>query len=229
MFFDRVEFSNRQQQLLDNMLPNSICVLAAATLQTRSRDTEYPFRQDSYFNYMCGFPEPQAWWVLSNHADYPQGLSVLFCLDKDPHAEIWHGRRIGPKQAKKQFQATMTFALEDLEDKLLELLDGHQHLYFAQGHNTEVDQFIFSLLAELRSAPKQSQTAPASIVDVRVLLDEMRLIKSEQEINLMQQAATISAQAHIKAMQFAEPGKNEYHLEAQLHHEFDMQGAKHPA
>ncbi|MGS2719678.1 Xaa-Pro aminopeptidase [Paraglaciecola aestuariivivens] len=229
MPIDNTEFIRRQSVLLESMAPNSICVLAAETLHTRSRDTEFPFRQDSYFHYMCGFPEPQAWWVLSNHPDYPQGLSVLFCLEKDPQAEIWHGRRIGPKQAKKAYPVTLAFGLDELEDKLIELLDGHQHLYFAQGHNSEVDNFIFALLQDLRSAPKQSKTAPSSLIDVRTLLDEMRLIKSAQEIELMRHAAQISGQAHIRAMQFAQPGKHEYQLEAQLHHEFAMQGAKHAA
>jgi Xaa-Pro aminopeptidase len=211
------------------MQPNSICLVPAASLVTRSRDTEYTFRQDSYFHYLCGFSEPQAWLVLSNHQQYPAGLSVLFCLDKDPQLEVWHGRRLGPKQAKKQYGYNLTFGLDELDEKLLELIDGHQQLYFAQGHNLEADGLVFELLQGLRDAPKQSRNAPASLIDVRPLLDEMRLIKSEAEMNLMRQAAAISIQAHIRAMKFAQAGKNEYHLEAEIHHEFAMNGAKNPA
>jgi Xaa-Pro aminopeptidase len=226
------EFSNRRKALLAAMQANSICVVPAAHLMTRSRDTEYPFRQDSYFHYLSGFPEPEAWLVLSNQLKQvpkSNGLSILFCLDKDPAAEIWHGRRYGPNAAKKKFAFDMVFSLDELEDKLIELVDGHQNLYFAQGHSPEADAQIFSLLEELRAAPKQTKTAPNNMVDVRPILDEMRLFKSAAEAALMRAAAKISCAAHIRAMQFAQGGKYEYQLQAEIHHEFAMQGAKDPA
>lgn len=226
---DNTEFLTRQQHLLQAMLPNSICLLPAANLVTRSRDTEYPFRQDSYFFYLTGFPEPEGFLVLSNHQEYSQGSCILFCLDKDPTAEIWHGRRFGPKQAKQQFAVNLAFTVDEIEERLLDLIDGHQHLYFAQGHDQATDELVFSLLQNLRDAPKQSKQAPSSLLDVRVILDEMRLVKSSAEIDMMRHAANIATQAHIRAMQFAQSGKNEYHLEAEIHHEFAMQGAKYPA
>ncbi len=226
---DNPEFLTRQKHLLQKMQPNSICLVPASNLVTRSRDTEYPFRQDSYFQYLCGFPEPEAWLVLSNHQEYSKGSCILFCLDKDPAMEIWHGRRLGPKQAKQQYAVNMAFTVDELDERLLDLIDGHQHLYFAQGHNHDADDLVFSLLQALRGAPKQSKQAPSSLIDVRTILDEMRLIKSVSEIDMMRQAAAVATQAHIRAMQFVEAGKNEYHLEAEIHHEFAMHGAKYPA
>lgn len=226
---DNLEFLSRQKCLLQQMLPNSVCVVSAASLVTRSRDTEFPFRQDSYFQYLCGFPEPDAWLVLSNHQEYSNNMSILFCLDKDPTMEIWHGRRCGPKQAKHTYPINMAFAVDELDERLLDLVDGHQNLYFAQGHNPEADELIFAILQALRDAPKQSKQAPSSLIDSRIILDEMRLIKSPYEVEMMRTAATIATQAHVRAMQFAAADKNEYHLEAEIHHEFAMQGAKYPA
>jgi Xaa-Pro aminopeptidase len=223
------EFLSRRQQLLSAMQANSICLVPAAGRVTRSRDTEYPFRQDSYFQYLCGFPEPEAWLLLSNSERYADGLSVLFCLEKDPSAEIWHGRRFGPKKAKLTFQLDMAFTLEDFEEKLLELVDGHESLYFAQGHMDQADGQIFALLEELRAAPKQSKQAPKNIVDLRPILDEMRLFKSEAEVQVMREAARISTTAHKRAMQAAQAGRYEYQLEAEIHHQFAIDGAKHPA
>jgi len=226
---DNTEFLTRQQHLFQAMQPNSICLLPAANLVTRSRDTEYAFRQDSYFQYMCGFPEPEAWLVLSNHHQYSHGMCILFCLDKDPNMEIWHGRRFGPKLAKQQYAVNMAFDIDELDERLFDIMDGHQHLYFAQGHDPDADELVFSVLQALRDAPKQSKNTPASLIDVRIILDEMRLIKSNAEIDMMRHAASIATQAHIRAMQFAQAGKNEYHLEAEIHHEFAMHGAKYPA
>ena len=101
------EFSSRRQALLTAMQANSICVVPAAHLVTRSRDTEYPFRQDSYFHYLTGFPEPEAWLILSNQLEQEpksKGLSILFCLDKDPAAEIWHGRRFWPESCQARIR-----------------------------------------------------------------------------------------------------------------------------
>lgn len=229
MPIDNAEFLTRQKHLLHTMQPNSICLVAASNLVTRSRDTEYPFRQDSYFQYLCGFPEPEAWLVLSNHQQYSKGPCILFCLDKDPAKEIWHGRRTGPKQAEQQYPINTAFAVDELDEELLDLIDGHQHLYFAQGHSHDADYLVLSLLQALRDAPKQSKQAPSSVIDVRVILDEMRLIKSNNEIHMMRQSAAVATQAHIRAMKFVEADKNEYHLEAEIHHEFAMQGAKYPA
>jgi Xaa-Pro aminopeptidase len=226
---DKSEFLTRQKHLLQAMQPNSICLLPAANLVTRSRDTEFPFRQDSYFQYLVGFPEPDAFLVLSNHQKYSQGICILFCLDKDPTMEIWHGRRLGPKQSKRQFAVDLAFAVDEIDERLVDLIDGHQHVYFAQGHDHAADDLVFSVLQALRDAPKQSKQAPSSLIDVRVILDEMRLIKSAAEIDMMRHAAAIATQAHIRAMQFVESGKNEYHLEAEIHHEFAMHGAKYPA
>jgi Xaa-Pro aminopeptidase len=230
------EFSRRRDQLLQAMQANSICLIPAAHLVSRSRDTDYPFRQDSYFHYLIGFPEPQAWLVLSNqrHVSGVQrkdsaGLSILFCLDKDEQAEIWHGRRIGPRQAQRQFAVDRALPLDELDEQLLHLVDGHDNVYYAQGCHAEADELVLGILQALRDAPKQSHHAPASLHDVRVILDEMRLFKSPFELNLMRQAAQISCEAHCRAMRSVAAGKNEYQLEAELHYVFAMHGAKSPA
>ncbi|MFQ3217878.1 MAG: Xaa-Pro aminopeptidase [Paraglaciecola sp.] len=227
--FHKDEFHHRRQALLARMQPNSLCLIPGANLQVRSRDTHYPFRQDSYFQYLSGFPEPDAYLVLSNAEAFPNGLSILFCLAKDPQSEIWHGRRCGPKKAKKQYGMDLAFGVDELEDRLPEVMLDHQHLYFAQGEYDYADELLFSCLETMREAPKQSMPPPGSINDVRPLLDDMRLFKSPAELVLMEEAGRISVGAHIKAMGMAKPGCFEYQLAAHIHHEFAMHGAIHPA
>ena len=222
------EHAERRRRVLEQLAPNSICLVSAASLKTRSNDTEYGFRQDSYFQYLTGFPEQDALLMLSNN-DEGESFSVLFCLDKDPLAEIWHGRRFGPEAAAERFGFDEAYILDEAQDALLDFIDGHQNLYFAQGHEPELDELVFSTLAKLRAAPKQSKTAPANLMDIRPILNEMRLFKSEEELKLMRRAAQISAQAHIRAMQFSQPEVFEYQLEAEIQHEFAMHGAKFPA
>ncbi|WP_416307739.1 Xaa-Pro aminopeptidase [Neptunicella sp. SCSIO 80796] len=221
------EFAQRRQAVIEQMSANSIAVVAAAREVTRSRDTEYAFRQDSDFYYLTGFNEPEAWLILSNSDEHPQ--HILFCRDKDAEAEVWQGRRLGPEQAESQLGIEFCLSINELDEQLLVLLNNKQRLLFAQGQDSQADQRIFAMLADLRNAPKQTRNAPPLIEDIRPLLHEMRLFKSAAEAELMQQAAEISGRAHIRAMNYCRPGVFEYQLEAEIQHEFAMSGARHPA
>ncbi|MCF2856638.1 Xaa-Pro aminopeptidase [Pseudoalteromonas sp. SMS1] len=222
------EFVARRQKLLQNLKNNSVAVIPAASEITRSRDTEFPFRQDSDFFYLTGFKEPDAVLVLSKDKGGAQS-SVLFCRNKDKLAEIWHGRRIGFEKAKSQFAMDETYALSELDSELLTFINGRQTLYFAQGTYNAFDDKIWGVLSTLRGAPKKGYRAPEIIQDIRPLIHEMRLFKSDAEVEIMRQAGKISAQAHIRAMQFAKPGATEYQLEAEIHHHYAMHGARYPA
>ena len=219
----------RRQKVIAQMQPNSACIVPAAQLVTRSNDTEYVFRQDSDFHYLCGFPEPDAVLLLSNSERFDGSDMTLICLPKDQLAEIWHGRRIGADAAIDQFDLDHAFSTDEIEDILLDYLDGHAHLYFAMGQHPAIEELLMTLLQSLRNAPKQSRVAPASILDIRPMLHEMRLFKDQAELAIMRQAAKISCVAHTRAMQFCAPGRHEYQLEAEIHHSFAMQGARSPA
>nr|WP_091991733.1 Xaa-Pro aminopeptidase [Pseudoalteromonas denitrificans] len=223
---DITEFKTRRDNLLQKMDPNSIAIIPAGVELTRSRDTEFPFRQDSDFLYLTGFLEPEAVLVLSPSLE---NQSTLFCRNKDKIAEIWCGRRVGPEQAKDQYLFDQTYALSELKDTLLTLVNGHSVLYYGQGTYADFDEQIWQLLNTLRGGPKKGYKAPAIIKDVRSLVHEMRLFKSENEIDLMRRAALISVQSHIRAMKFSKSGAFEFQLEAELHHHYAMNGARYPA
>ena len=222
------QYRQRQTRLLAKLPEKSVCVIPGADLQTRSRDTEFGFRQHSDFWYLTGFNEPQAWLLLSNHSRFDGDYRALVCLPKDPTMEIWHGRRLGPEQAVCELGYDEAYDTESLADVLTEWLAEHDNLYFPQGEYPQADDAIFDALSTLRNTPKQNK-APATLVDCRPLIHEMRLLKSSDEIAVMRTAADISARAHCRAMTFAHPGCFEYQLEAEIHHEFAMAGARYPA
>jgi Xaa-Pro aminopeptidase len=217
--------------------PSSIVVVPAASLATRSNDTEYPFRQDSDFRYLTGFNEPDAFLVMSNaiiskrtQSNKPDDIAVfMFVQPKDPHAEIWHGRRLGTDAAPDILGVDDAYSVDSIDELLPELLNGHDHLYYCLDKYPDADSIVQSALSECKSAPKQTMLAPSSIVDVSIIIHKMRRIKSAHEIEVMRGAAEISADAHKRAMMFVKPGVFEYQLEAEIHHEFAMRGAKYPA
>ena len=222
------EFIARQDRLLAQCLPNSVCLVPSASLVTRSRDTEYLFRQHSDFWYLTGFDEPDAWLILSNHPRYGASYRAMVCLPKDEQAEVWHGKRLGAEAALSRFSLDEAFETTELDDALLDALQGQENVYFAYGENATAQTHFDNAMEMLRNAPKEA-LAPTSIHDIRPILHEMRVFKSACEVAAMKAACDISAQAHKRAMQFATPGCYEYQLEAEIHHEFAMSGARLPA
>ena len=219
-------YSNRRERLLTSIPNNSVVLVPAAVELTRSRDTEYPFRQDSDIFYLTGFNEPDALLILSkdNSGDT---ASLLLCRPKDQLAEIWQGRRLGPEHAKAVLGLD-ALPNTELENELLKALNQKNTVFYAQGTYASFDAKVADTLATLRRYPKRGYVAPTVQQDLRPVIAEMRLFKDEAEIQLMRQAGLISANAHKRAMQAAKAGVWEYQLEAHILHEFAMHGARFP-
>ncbi|TLU66821.1 Xaa-Pro aminopeptidase [Thalassotalea litorea] len=233
---DVAEFQQRRYRLLAQMPANSVALIPAAKEVTRSRDTEFLFCQDKDFFYLSGFHEPDALLVLvkGDSADTPEKVaanldvneSILFCRDKDPQAEIWHGRRIGPEVAQSEYGVQHTYGLSELEQVMPMYVNGRSSLYFAQGQDKVFDDMVFAILDILRNGAKQGFSAPGTLQDIRPIVAEMRLLKSDAELAIMRSANEISGNAHQRAMKFCQPGKFEYQVEAEILHEFASNGAR---
>lgn len=222
------EFKKRRAHILKKLIkvsPNAVAVIPGAQLQTRSRDTEYPFRQDSDFFYLTGFDEPNALLVLAPSADDPV---QLYCQPTSPSEEVWHGRRLGVDKAADALGVDFAASIDDADDHLFALLDGAEQVFYPHD-KPELAAQLSMIADELRAAPKKGHQAPTAWVDINPWLADMRIIKSAAELNLMRQAAAISVAAHKRAMRFTKPGKFEYQVAAEIHHEFAMHGALSPA
>jgi Xaa-Pro aminopeptidase len=218
------EYSRRRKELMATMGPNSIAVVPAAQQLVRNRDVEYPFRQDSDFHYLSGFDEPDAVMVLL--PGRRQGQYVMFCQERDPDKELWNGYRSGPEGVCANYGADDAFPISDIDDILPGLMEGRERIYYAMGRAQDFDRRIMDWLNTIRSKVRSGAHPPGEFVDLDHLLHEMRLLKSPAELKLMRRAATISAAAHVRAMQVCRPGLNEYHLEAELQHEFMTNGCR---
>jgi Xaa-Pro aminopeptidase len=218
-------FADRRTRLIRTM-GRGIAVIPTAPERVRNRDSHYPYRHDSYFYYLSGFGEPEAAVVLVA-GDQPQTL--LFCREKNPDKEVWDGFRHGPEAARVAFRFDAAYPIGSLDEKLTELLAGQPVLHYSMGHDADWDDRLVAALNRVRADVRSGAHAPAEIRDVRVELDEMRLIKDAHEIADMRRAADISAAAHRRAMCTAAPGRFEYEIEAELMHEFRRCGAQAPA
>jgi len=200
------------KKFIDAIGSNAIAIIPAAHEATRSYDTEYKFRQDSDFHYLTGFPEPDAVAVIDPAAK--KSAYTLYVRPRDPEMETWFGRREGVDGAVKNHGAHKAFSVEKFEADLGKLLDGHDTLYYRFGVDKALDQQIIGYLSGQRVRRLKTAYPPHTIIDPTILIHEMRLHKTDDEAEMMQTAATISAEAHILAMQKVHPGMNEFQVES---------------
>ena len=209
-----------------------VALLPTAPEAPRNRDSDFPYRHDSYFYYLTGFTEPDSWLVID-----ASGTSTLFCRPKDLEREIWDGIRLGPKAAPVSLGVDAAFSVEALAEQMPGLLANQKAVWFPfathKGLETQVDGWLGSVRARARMGAE----CPQSQHDLCRVLDEMRLIKDAHEIAILRRAGKVSADAHVRAMQTSaamlrkpvKGGLREYHLEAELLHEFRRHGSEFPA
>ncbi|MBJ7222364.1 MULTISPECIES: Xaa-Pro aminopeptidase [unclassified Brenneria] len=222
------ELLRRRQTLLEKMAPASAAIIFAAPEATRNADSDYPYRQNSDFWYFTGFNEPEAVLLLVK-SDEKHQHSVIFNRVRDLTAEIWFGRRLGQEAAPAKLGVDRALPFGEIDTQLHLLLNGLDVIYHAQGEYDYADRLVFAALDRLRKGSRQGFIAPATLTDWRPWVHEMRLFKSQAEIDVMRRAGEITALAHIRAMEKCRPGMFEYQLEGEIHHEFTRHGARYPS
>ncbi len=216
----------RRRARLAARLGNGVAIVPTAPECLRNRDAHYPYRYDSYFYYLTGFREPEAVLVLVG-GETPR--SMLFCREKNAEREIWDGFLYGPEAARDAFAFDEACSITELDARMPDLLADRPAVQVHLGSDPLWDGRVLGWVNAVRGRARSGVAAPGDLRDVRVLLDEMRLIKDGHEVALMRRAGDISAAAHRLAMQAARPGVAEYAVEAVLQHEFRRCGAQAPA
>ncbi|MFA5626570.1 MAG: Xaa-Pro aminopeptidase [Thiohalomonadaceae bacterium] len=224
---NRSEFAKRRKRLMQAMSSDTIAILPTANEKKRNRDTEYPYRADSDFYYLSGFPEPEAVAVLIPGRAH--GEFLLFCRERDAEMETWHGRRAGLEGAISKYGADDAFPISDIDEILPGLLENKKRVYYTMGAHADFDRQVMEWINALRNKSRVGVHVPGEFVSLDHLLHDMRLYKTAAELKVMRKAAKIAAQAHLRAMRACRPGMYEYQLEGEILHEFITQGARFPA
>ena len=221
-------YARRRAAVLQKMHAQGggVAIIPTAPEVMRNADADYPYRHDSYFYYLTGFGEPEAVLVLiAGERDQ----AILFCREKNEEREIWDGYRYGPAAAREAFGFDAAFPVDTIEKELPLLMANAPALFYALGSSARLDAQVQGWLNAVRMQVRAGVTAPSAAFDVRTILNEMRLIKDADEIAIMRRAADITSEAHARAMRTSRVGLREYHLEAELLHEFRRNGSQFPA
>ncbi|ENV50623.1 Xaa-Pro aminopeptidase [Acinetobacter junii] len=224
MKLTQADFKQRRDHLAQKMGANSVAIIATRAEMYRNRDADYKYRADSSFYYLTGFAEPKAVAVLETFAEGETYRYSLFCRERNREMEIWNGYRAGVEGAVEIYGADEAFAIDLLDQEIIAKLLNKDRLYFRIGHQAEFDARVSQWIQKADAQQRRGSTSPAEVIQLDRLVDEMRLKKSAQEIELMQIASNISADAHTRAMQSVKPEMMEYALEAELNYIFGKNG-----
>ena len=223
-------YAERRQRVAAQLGAGGIAIIPTAPERQRNRDSDFLFRFDSYFHYLSGFTEPNAWLVIQ--AD---GRSTLFCQPKDLEREIWDGIRVGPEAAPHLLGVDAAFSVAELDQRLPGLLENTDTVWYPFATHNALEGRVNGWLNAVRARVRYGVLCPQVQRDLCAIVDEMRLVKDTHEQDVMRRAAQISARAHIRAMQrcaaMLRAGQDvrEYHLDAELLHEFRQHGSQYPA
>jgi Xaa-Pro aminopeptidase len=222
-----LNFSERRDLLADKVLEDSAIIVSAASVKSRISDTEYSYRQDSNFYYLSGYEEPESLILIRPNQDKER--FIIFCRDRDPLREQWDGFRTGQEGVIQDYGADAAYSINSIDEIMPKLLEGAKNIYFSMSAPCGVDAKISSWVEDIRKNTRSGAEPPQNLLSLDSILHEMRLIKESDEMDLMKQAANITTEAHIRAMQSVRPGMYEYQLEAEYLYAFNKNGARSPA
>jgi Xaa-Pro aminopeptidase len=207
------EFARRRRQLMKMAGPDAVVIIATAPERMRNADAAWPYRQDSDFHYLSGFPEPDA--VLALLPGRQHGEAVLFCRERDAEHERWHGESIGTERAVADYSMDDAFPIDDIDDILPGMIEGRGRVYCHFGREPQFDAQLLGWMRRLRQL-RGGGVVPKEFVALGHLLHDLRLYKSRAELKLMRASAAIAAEAHLAAMAMARAGRHEYEVEAEV-------------
>ncbi len=216
-----------RKAFIEKMGPGGVAIFASAPPAKWNHDTEYNYRPDPNFYYLTGFEEPESICVIA--PDHPKHQYILFVRPKDRQAEIWNGKRVGVKNARRHYGADKAYSIEKFSEKIGKYLHGAERLYYTLGSNQDVDSEILARFTQSVRSRIRSGKGFDTLVDPSPILSELRLIKNETEQQRLRLATEITVAGHIAAMKAVRPGLYEYELEALVDSTFRMNGANGPA
>ena len=221
------EFARRRKELMALMEPGSIAILPSGVEAARNSDVDHPFRQDSDFYYLTGFKEPDSVFVLVPGRQH--GEAILFCRERDPEQERWHGKITGPERAMQLYGLDDAFPITDIDDILPGMIEGRSKLYYSMGLQPAFDARVIAWVKGIAGNRQTGASPPGEFLQLGQFLHELRLFKSATEIEVMKHGATITAAAHKRLLASVKPGMMEFQLEAEFQHELVMSGARSTA
>lgn len=212
-------FVKNRKRFIEKLPSNSMAIFVSNEKMPRNGDQFYPFRQQSDFFYLTGIEVEKATLILFPDCPLPQFREVLFVESYNETKAIWEGGLIAADEAKKVSGITEIKVLEIFNQIVHELmtyaetvfLNSYEYTKYQSDVETKQQRFN-KKLKEKYPLHQYRRAAP--------ILEELRTVKMEEEIQLIQTAIDITGKAFDRSMRFVEPKKYEFEVQAEIEHTF---------
>ena len=231
----QAEYKIRRQKLSE-FIKEGVLILPGNISYIRNHDVEFDFRQNSDFWYLTGFNEPNTIMVLTFN---PSIEYILFVEPYDVNYHIWLGERTGIEGAINNFKADKAYPINEINNILPEIIAEFSNIYYRNGTNFNVDSIINKYSnSNLRSITgtrgnynlrKKDVIESTHIIDPIPFISQLRLYKSDNEIELIKNAINISKTGFEHTLNILKPGINEYEIQTELEYQFRKNGSRYNA
>ena len=221
-------FKRNRRNFANQLKPSSVAIFHSNDVMPTNADGTMPFRQSSDLFYLSGVDQEESILLLFPDAKDERMREVLFVRETNDHILTWEGYKLTKEQAREvsgiesilwthQFDQVLNSQLFEAEHIYL---NTNEHLRAVVEVETRDARFV-KRCQQLYPLHKYERSAP--------IMHQLRAVKSEQEVALIQQACDITEKGFRRLLRFIKPGVMEYEIEAEIFHEFLRNRSKGPA
>ncbi|WP_423148703.1 aminopeptidase P family protein [Rubrolithibacter danxiaensis] len=221
---DNKLFISNRKRFCNRLSTNSIALFNANDEFPRSGDQTFPFKQNADLFYLSGIDQEQTILLLYPDCPNPLYREVLFLRQTNEHIAVWEGYKYTREEASKVSGIENVRWLEDFWSILTSIIFYAETIYLNTNEN---DRFSPGVpYRDLRFIRELKKRYPLHHFErAAPILRDLRVVKSEIEIELTKKACNITRDAFVRVLKFVKPGVKEYEIEAEIIHEFIRQGA----
>lgn len=218
-------FKENRARFVAQMKPNSIAIIHSSDMMSRNGDTHFAYRQSSDLFYLTGLDQEEV--VLVLFPDCPRGnqfKEIVFTKETNEHIAVWEGYKYTKKDASKTSGIGSVYWLEEMQPLFNELILLAETIYVNTNENDRAAMDYPSRDVRHALALKKEYVGH-NFERAQPILKNLRMIKSQVEIDLMQKACDITNNAFRRVLATTQPGITEYEVEANVIYEFMRGGA----
>lgn len=216
---DNSLYTQNRSNFIKHLKPNSVAVFNSNDIMPTNADGTMPYRQNNDLLYLSGVDQEESILVIAPNASNPKHREILFVKETSELIAIWEGEKLDKIAATKQSGIETVYWLSQFENVFHNLVTEAEYIYLNQNEHlraivtveTRDDRFRKDCKAKYPNH-EYERLAP--------IMRKLRPIKSQLEIDVMQQACNITEKGFRRLLDFVKPGVMEYEIEAELMHEF---------
>ena len=217
-------YKRNREKLIKKLKKDSLAVLNSNDQMPRSGDQYFPYRQNSDLFYFTGIIQEKTSLILCPDHNNTDLREILFIRKSNRKLEIWEGKKLTLAEAKEISGIKTVKWLDEFDSVLSDLMTKAENVYINLPENPKFNPEV--VVKELRFTDELKKKYPLHCYKrLTPILNELRIIKEPEEIELMKKACDITKEAFMRVLRFVKPGVMEYELEAEITHEFLKRGS----